>query len=248
MAETRYSTMTSHELNSLFREKNWNSLDENERLDACQELENRLAAERGSEPRTLVPEEMDGATYGYQQGNRIYMNQHVLRDNRFVSYDEETGKPVAAYEVRAAGWQTYDTVSHEDEHGAQYDRGDFQTRRSYFTSETDPDLYRIQRDEARAFDAGESRTRAAIAEQVGEDGEYDQDMLDYLEDVDRNSYENALARAQENYDDEHIDQTLDQYITGRENGFIQVDFYDVNREFMRRIWVPESAVSNVIWY
>ena len=37
-------------------------------------------------------------------------------------------------------------------------------------------------------------------------------------------------------------------IYGRENGYYQVDFYDVNREFQRRIWVPESAVSNVVWY
>ena len=37
-------------------------------------------------------------------------------------------------------------------------------------------------------------------------------------------------------------------IYGRENGYIQVDFYDVNREFQRRIWVPESAVSHVKWY
>ena len=37
-------------------------------------------------------------------------------------------------------------------------------------------------------------------------------------------------------------------IYGRENGYVQVDFYDVNREFQRRIWVPESAVSHVKWY
>ena len=35
---------------------------------------------------------------------------------------------------------------------------------------------------------------------------------------------------------------------GRENGYVQVDFYDVNREFQRRVWVPQSALSNVIWY
>lgn len=37
-------------------------------------------------------------------------------------------------------------------------------------------------------------------------------------------------------------------IIARENGYIQVDFYDVNREIQRRIWVPESAVSNIVWY
>ena len=37
-------------------------------------------------------------------------------------------------------------------------------------------------------------------------------------------------------------------IYGQENGYVQVDFYDVNREFQRRIWVPENAVSRVRWY
>ena len=30
----------------------------------------------------------------------------------------------------------------------------------------------------------------------------------------------------------------------RENGFVEIDYYDVNREIQRRVWVPQSAVSN----
>ena len=30
----------------------------------------------------------------------------------------------------------------------------------------------------------------------------------------------------------------------RESGFVEIDYYDVNREIQRRVWVPESAVSN----
>ena len=32
---------------------------------------------------------------------------------------------------------------------------------------------------------------------------------------------------------------------GWENGFVEIDYYDVNREIQRRCWVPESAVSGV---
>ena len=37
-------------------------------------------------------------------------------------------------------------------------------------------------------------------------------------------------------------------IYGRENGFVQVDFYDAGRKCRRRIWVPESALSDIVWY
>ena len=30
----------------------------------------------------------------------------------------------------------------------------------------------------------------------------------------------------------------------RENGFVEIDYYDVNREIQRRVWVPESATSD----
>ncbi len=30
----------------------------------------------------------------------------------------------------------------------------------------------------------------------------------------------------------------------RESGFVEIDYYDVNRKIQRRVWVPESAVSN----
>ena len=32
---------------------------------------------------------------------------------------------------------------------------------------------------------------------------------------------------------------------GWENGFVEIDYYDVNREIQRRVWVSEKAVSNV---
>ena len=37
-------------------------------------------------------------------------------------------------------------------------------------------------------------------------------------------------------------------IYGRENGFLEVDYYDVNWEVDRRCWVPESAAYNIRWY
>ena len=55
-------------------------------------------------------------------------------------------------------------------------------------------------------------------------------------------YDYAKSKEDVLFFEEQID------IIDRENGFVQVDFYDVNREFQRRIWVPESAVTDVIWY
>ena len=34
---------------------------------------------------------------------------------------------------------------------------------------------------------------------------------------------------------------------GWENGFVEIDYYDVNREIQRRVWVPEKKVSGVKW-
>ena len=34
---------------------------------------------------------------------------------------------------------------------------------------------------------------------------------------------------------------------GWENGFVEIDYYDVNREIQRRCWVSEKAVSDVQW-
>ncbi len=37
-------------------------------------------------------------------------------------------------------------------------------------------------------------------------------------------------------------------IYGRENGYLEVDYYDVNWEVQRRCWVPESKAYNIRWY
>ena len=216
MAETRYSKLTSHELNGLFRANSWKHMDEDAKRDACQELENRLAAERGTEPRTVVSRDMDDGVYGEQSGDKIYVNRHILKDNIQVVRSDETGEIYETHEI-SSGWYMYDTINHEDEHGAQYDRGDFQTRRSYIKYSTDRDLYRIGKDEAKAFEAGHSHTRAAIAEQVGEGGEYDEDMQYYLEDIEDDSYENALENAKWKYG-EDVEQMLSLYTEDRESG------------------------------
>ena len=40
----------------------------------------------------------------------------------------------------------------------------------------------------------------------------------------------------------HDEDEVDWY--SRENGYDEIDYYDVNRKVQRRVWVPESAVSN----
>ena len=116
-----------------------------------------------------------------------------------------------------SGWQLYDTIAHEDEHGAQLDRGDAQTCRSYFTPETDSALYRIQHDEALAFGVGNYRTLNAIEEQRNLLGHLEPDMVQYINSVKNDRYEDALAEAQLRYGDEDIRRTLDQFTEDKEN-------------------------------
>jgi len=217
MAGTIFSKYTYSQLNGLFREQIWTKLDQSSKVEACQELENRLAAERGFPARDVIPVDMDGGCYGEQRGNYIYVNENLLRNNCFVTRDEKTGEIIGQYPVEAPGWQLYDTIVHEDEHGAQLDRGDAQTCRSYFTPETDSALYRIQHDEALAFGVGNYRTLNAIEEQRNLLGHLEPDMVQYINSVKNNRYEDALAEAQLRYGDEDIRRTLDQFTEDKEN-------------------------------
>lgn len=218
MSQTLFSKHSVVQFTNLFRARIWNQLTPQMKHQACQELENRLAAERNSVPRTIVAERMEGACYGYQSGNKIYINQNLLESGRFVTYDEITGAKVNDYQVDAAGWQIFDTICHEDEHGAQYDRGDAQSYRSYITCNTDSVLYRIQKDEASAFAIGNMRTLDAIELQKNTLGEIEPDMMAYVRDIKADRYQDALSEAQIRYHDENIKATLDQAISDAENG------------------------------
>lgn len=219
MRRTNLEHLNGIQLDALFRGDNWSRLTVSGRHQACQELENRLAHERGSASREVLLRDMDGSTYGYQFGDYIYINNHVLEEGRFVSVDAQ-GNIIGGYEVDAPGWNVYDTVCHEDEHGAQLDRGEYQTKASYIESKSDRNLYRIQPDEALAFDAGQGRTMAAISRQIDYWHQVDPDMKLYLDDVRDDRYDTALATAKEDYGDEDIENTLRQFVHDRENGLL----------------------------
>ncbi len=218
MKRTRFTYYHSDQFTGLFRECNWSRLNESVRLEVCQELENRLAMERGAPPRQVIPREISGRCYGEQQGNYIIINKYLLRDNCFLTFDPATGNLSGRYPVQAAGWQMFDTICHEDEHGAQLDRGSFQSGLSYFSSGTDSVIYRIQKDEARAYAIGNLRTLYAIEEQKQIVGHLEPDMKIYLDDIKSDRYQDALDEAKRIYNDNNIDKTLNQFIEDRENG------------------------------
>lgn len=79
--KTIYRDYTLNELHTLFNSDNWrNHMSFSERLDACQEVENRYAAENGVPPCTVRHEPMDDVCYGEQRGSSIYLNTYLLKD------------------------------------------------------------------------------------------------------------------------------------------------------------------------
>ena len=219
--ETSLSHLSDFELNSLFREAAWTSpnMTPADRQQACQELENRLAAERGEQPREVVLTPMNGSTYGVQSGNCIYLNASLVENHTLTAMDDN-GNVLGTYRVDAPGWQLYDTVCHEDEHGAQYDRGQFQTGLSYIECESDYSIYRISPDEMNAFNAGQQRTISAINEQIQARGTIDPDMKAYIDDMLEQSATSALEEARARYNDPNIDKTLAEFVYNQEHGIV----------------------------
>lgn len=220
---TKYASLDSACLQCLFASDNWrNHMSCQDRLQACQEVENRLAQERGTLPRAVVPRPMDGKTYGFQSGACIVMNEHMLRDNAFyISYRDENGADVTAkVEIDAVSWQTLDTVYHEDWHGAQQDMNSPTLMREYIdpTFSGDYDLYRIQGCEKEAFAVGNDRTLDALRSVQARTGQCDPEQAAYLAAIRAESFDEALARAEAKYDGADIEQTLAQVGEDRYSG------------------------------
>lgn len=226
-----YADISDDQLRNLFSSDNWkNNLSYEQRMAACQEVENRLAEERGTEPRNVMSEHMDGTCYGYQSGYTIALNEEMMRDGTFSStYIDEQGSPqTITVDVPAPSWNTLDTICHEDMHGVQEDEGRAATMASYVKPETDYELYRIQPCEREAYDAGESYTLSAINRVEAASGEVDPDKLAYLEVIEQNSYDDARASAAEHYADPDIEQSLDEVLSDRQGGVFQT--YDSESE------------------
>ena len=76
--ETRYDTLTQGQLNALFSSAQWAGLSFAERLDACQEVANRYAAEHDVEPCLITHHPMEGSAYGEQFGSTIRLNTYLV--------------------------------------------------------------------------------------------------------------------------------------------------------------------------
>ena len=218
---TQFSNLTNKEVGLLFSTENWNSpaMNNEAKLEACQELENRLAEQDGVLARNVFAEPLDGTERGYQTGSRIMVNSNVLNDGvtRTTSTDANGAKIVQEGAVPSSNWDVHDTICHEHTHGIQLDEGRLQDL-SYINPLADYDLYRIQSSEREAYDAAREKTLAAIAAVLNERGHVDSGLQDYLDALARDSYQEALARAIAHYHDPNIQQTLDKVCADYEKG------------------------------
>ncbi|MBQ2734273.1 MAG: hypothetical protein IJF33_00420 [Clostridia bacterium] len=219
MKMTGYESLTSVQLYSLFSSDKWNGMNGTSRLAACQEVENRLASSRGTTPREVISEPMNGSALGYQSGDTIALNSHILDDGVFcTTYTDFDGNvQTRVTELPSPGWETFDTINHEDMHGVWEDRGVLPE--TYIQPNTDRDLYRIQGCEKAAFAAGEKNTLAAIKAVTLETGKLDPDAQIYLSNhLEGNDFAQSLENAARNYNDPHIEETLNTYISNSDQG------------------------------
>ena len=219
---TRYSDLTDSQVNELFREETWSSLDPSRRLDALQELEVRTALACGNRPCEVRTEDMNGYLFGGYADDEIVLNRHLVEEGGFVT-DFGNGE-VVFDRVDGLNAQMMDTIHHENYHAYQdqvihgeirhSDAAEAELWAANWPSEqyidcNDPSgCYRIQSLERTAFAHGEACTKEAFAEIEAKYGQ-DHGYRDYLEDIQRYSYDDALDDAIDISGDEHIRDTLD---------------------------------------
>lgn len=223
---TRYEKYSQSKLIALFSSDNWKSLTFSQRIDACQEIENRYATENNVQPCLVTHEPMNGAYYGWQNGNTICLNSYLLRDGQFcTSFMDADGKTQSIRtNALAPGWNTLETVYHEGTHGIQEQTGKMPS--TYISPEMDDDLYRIQGTEKEAFANGQLKTLEALSDYEKEVGHLDPERNEYIASVKSNSFQAALIDASHNYNDPDIEQTLQTVINDREYGISRTNASD----------------------
>lgn len=219
--ETRYDTLTQGQLNALFSSAQWAGLSFEERLDACQEVANRYAAEHDVEPCLITHHPMEGSAYGEQFGSTIRLNTYLVRDGQFCTHftDENGNRVESRIDALAPSWNTLDTVYHEGTHGVQTQLG--QVPETYITPSMDWDLYRIQGIEKEAYAVGQSRTLQALSDYEQATGKFDPARLDYFTAARNDSFQTALSDAARHYNDPNIEQTLATVIQDREDNVVR---------------------------
>lgn len=108
IAATRYASLTDEKLYCLFTEKSWRTMDFNQRLDALQEIEIRMAAKQRRRPCRVRCEPKPAGSQGCFDGNEIVLNDSLLRESKSL-FKSMSGKGIAAL----------DTVIHEGRHAFQ---------------------------------------------------------------------------------------------------------------------------------
>ncbi|MCR4642140.1 MAG: hypothetical protein K5697_08945 [Lachnospiraceae bacterium] len=220
MNKTGYEDLSQVQLHTLFSSGQWSFLSFEDRMNACQEVENRYAAENHVAPCTVVPRQMDGGTYGWQSGRIICLNESLVKDGCFsVTYtDENQLSQTSLVPVEAPNWNVLDTVYHEGTHGIQESLG--MVPDTYVTCDTDRDLYRIQKIEKEAYAQGQNRTLQAIGEVERETGLSDPEKGNYVTYIRNDSFQSSLRDAELRYNDPDIENTLAQVIYDRDYGII----------------------------
>lgn len=247
---TNYENYSQSQLTALFSSDTWKSLSFSQRLNACQEVENRYAAENNVHPCTITYQPMNGACYGWQNGNTICLNSYLLQDGQFCTdYKDSYGNVQSIRtDVLAPGWNTLDTVFHEGTHGIQEQSGRMPS--TYISPEMDGDLYRIQGIEKEAYANGQMKTLEALSNYEKEVGHTDPERSEYIASVKADSFQAALIDASQNYNDPNIEQTLQTVINDRENGISRTntsESYDAINNLCDDYGIHSSAdVSTVI--
>lgn len=219
--KTGYEAYSQVQLHGLFSSETWRGLCFADRINACQEVENRYAAANSVEPCTVAYQQMDGAAYGWQKGDTICLNSSLVKDGVFITtYMDENG---ASHQVRteamAPGWNVLDTVYHEGTHGIQEQTG--VTPETYISPHMDGDLYRIQEIEKEAYAVGQAKTLEALSAVETATGQLDPERDAYFASVQADSFQAALGDAAVHYNDPNIEQVLNRVIADRDGHVVQ---------------------------
>lgn len=123
-----YSSFSDNQLLDQFKTENWSKLEESDRIDVIQEMENRNAAQQGREPAEVVSSSRV-TSYGSYNSMNNQMNVNV---NNFSSYEtldtfihESNHAYQAHYVENGVGYDEYtrnmmEVESMRDENGALY--------------------------------------------------------------------------------------------------------------------------------
>lgn len=239
MLRTGYEAYSQVRLHGLFSSETWRGLNFTDRINACQEVENRHAVANGVEPCTVAHQQMDGAAYGWQKGDTICLNTSLVKDGVFITaYTDENG---ASRQVRtealAPGWNVLDTVYHEGTHGVQEQTG--AAPETYISPRMDGDLYRIQGIEKEAYAVGQAKTLEALATVEAETNRLDPERDAYFASAQADSFQAALGDAAVHYNDPNIEQVLNLVIADRDNRVVP--------DFPSESYAAVSALCNAYY-